>query len=69
MPGRAKATRLLREIFEAPCEFFFVFNGTAAIRSRGRDVRAATRSRAFPLNLVPPCLSFKAIYSLTPCYH
>jgi len=26
----AEATRLLREIFEAPCEVFFVFNGTAA---------------------------------------
>jgi threonine aldolase len=25
-----EATRLLREIFEAPCEVFFVFNGTAA---------------------------------------
>jgi threonine aldolase len=26
----AEATRLLREIFETPCEVFFVFNGTAA---------------------------------------
>jgi threonine aldolase len=29
-PWTARASELIRELFEAPCEVFFVFNGTAA---------------------------------------
>ena len=46
-PWTAQAADLLREVFETPCEVFFVFNGTAA-----NSLALASLCQSYHLSLI-----------------